>query len=280
MTKEMEEYFDEMTKGLISVWEDFYAQMDEHMERMQEQNADNYQKMLDAWKDHSQRITAEKESLESDVHTFRDFTETLQEWVNASSEFGRIMDDLSPTDFSGDFDDMHSKYMENLRVLLLKNLELSWKKHMEKQKELYDQWMVDMWTNLKDEDDETPLGSPMDLQDNWIEFSKDFFDMWEKNFEKGEPEDMLHDTQRDMVRLASKNIENILTSEPYAMFQGSYLDNVLDTKITQKELMDTYMESLNLPSRNDILEVYEAIHELTSRVRKLERKLDEIPVDV
>ncbi|MFW6144633.1 MAG: hypothetical protein ACOC55_03590, partial [Candidatus Natronoplasma sp.] len=203
----------------------------------------------------------------------------FQRWVRASKDFRNVVQEKSGEDIPvADFDNIFSEYMENLRLLLGETIELGMERQRKEQEDLYDLWM-DAWSSLGEEEGESIPDVVKDVQSEWIKSSTDLLKMWSESLEEGQAEDLFQKTQKEMLKNASNSMEELLSSEPYAMFQGSYLDNLLDTKITQKELLNTYLESFGVPTRDDILKVYESIHELTSRIRDLERRVDELSVE-
>ncbi|MEF8873251.1 MAG: poly(R)-hydroxyalkanoic acid synthase subunit PhaE [Candidatus Thermoplasmatota archaeon] len=267
--------YDELRKRLVTIWEDFYEEMEEYMEDLEKQNADIHEEMYGQWSEYTDKILEQQENIDS-LESYASMTEMFNNWVKISRNFREMVEENTEGDLPPGFQDIYSDYMDNIRNVLTKAINLTMEKQRKEQENLYDLW-IDAWSQMANEE-EVPEAFKM-FQENWMESTPNLFEIWQDSLQEGKTEDLFKKSQREMIKSASEAMQDLISSEPYAQLQGSYIDNVLDTKITQQELMSTYLESMNLPTRDDMLKIYESIHELTSRIREVERRLDELPIE-
>jgi len=268
--------YDELRERLIKIWEDFSEEMEEYMEELEKQNAEIYEDIYNQWNEYTSEILKQRKNIDT-LESYANMTEMFNNWVKISQNFREMVEDNTEGDLPQDFQKIYSNYMENVRKVLTEAIDLTLEKQRKEQENLYDLW-IDAWSQMASEEEELPEAFKT-FQENWMKSSSNIFEMWQDSLKEGEAEEVFKKSQREMVKSASQAMQEFISSEPYAQLQGSYIDNILDTKITQQELMNTYLESMNLPSRDDILKVYESIHELTSRIREVERRLDELPIE-
>ncbi len=269
--------YDELRERLITIWEDFSDEMEEYMEDLEGQNAEMYEEMYDQWNEYTNKMLDQRKNVES-LESYAAMSEIFNNWVKVSKNFKEVMEESVDGDLPSGFENIYSGYMDSLRNALTQAIEQTIEKQRKEQEDLYDLWM-DAWSQMGGDEGEKLPPAFKAFQENWMDASSNLFEIWQDSIQEGETEDVFKKSQKEMMKSASEAMQELISSQSYAELQGSYIDEILDAKITQQELMSAYLESMNMPTRDDILKVYESIHELTSRVRELERRLDELPVE-
>lgn len=269
--------YDELRERLIDVWEDFSEEMEEYMEDLEKQNREIYEEMSTQWNEYMDNMLDQRKDLDG-LQSYADMTEMFNNWVSMSQNFRDVVEESTEGDLPPGFENIFSDYMDNLRSVLMEAINQAMEKQRKEQENLYDLW-TDAWSRMADEDEEELSQVFKTFQENWMDSYSNVFEVWQNSLQEEKTEDLFKKSQKEMVKSASESMQELISSEPYAQLQGSYIDNILDTKITQQDLMNTYLESMNLPTKDDMLKVYESIHELTSRIREIERKLDELQIE-
>ncbi len=268
--------YEDLREQFVSAWEKFYEEMEEYMEELENQNAEIYEEMYKQWREYTDNISSQQKAIDG-LESYASMTEMFNNWVKISQNFRDMVEENIEGDLPPNFKNIYSDYMDNVRDVLTDAINQTLEKQRKEQENLYDLW-IDAWSQMAGEEEEVPQIFKI-VQENWMDSYSNLFNIWQEGLQEEKTEDLFKKSQNEMIKSASEAMQELISSEPYAQLQGSYIDNILDTKITQQELMNTYLESMSLPSREDMLKIYESIHELTSRVREVERRLDDLPIE-
>ncbi len=270
--------YSELMEEVTSVWEEYSDQMDDQLQKLFDRNKEVYEDLYEEWQDYQDKMLSEIKDVRGE-ETQASMREMFEDWVYLSRQFQAMMEDIPGDEgIPDDLEELYTDYMGEIRDLLGEAMSTTLMKRWKEQEELYSLW-VDTWSGLseKEETDMTELFVP--FQKQWAETSKQMMDMMMKALKEGDTDNIYEKMQKEWTKALSESTKEVMNSHPYAALQGTYVDNVLDTNITMKEMMQSYQKMAGMPTRDDMLKIYESMHELTSRVRKLERQLDNIPDD-
>ncbi|MFO8109199.1 MAG: poly(R)-hydroxyalkanoic acid synthase subunit PhaE [Thermoplasmata archaeon] len=263
----------DVTKRVLSMWKEFSKQMEEYMDDISPENIDDYKELYEHWKEYQERSL---ESINQAVDSPDTLPDMFKEWIELSQEFGSVLESYDGPKFPDEVIELYENYMEQIREPILETLSLSIREQFKKQQELYNKWM-DSWAEVSKDDDFDEIMNY--FKEKWMGSAGKMSAEFMEAVKEGDADGLYRRMEREWMKATSDMVQKILMSRPYAMAQGTYVDNLLDSRITQRELMDNYLKSLGMPTRDDMLKLYESVHELTSRIRKIERKLDNLPVD-
>lgn len=73
--------------------------------------------------------------------------------------------------------------------------------------------------------------------------------------------------------IVDRVFEATFTAEPNLRVRGSFLNAVNRFKLCQQELLEVWLNGMNLPTRSEIDEVHQNIYELRKEVRRLQQAL-------
>ena len=273
MSKEDSNPYTEVSKQMVSIWEEFSEQMEKFIGDLA--SKEDYSELHQRWKEYQDKAVDRITDMES-LNTPESISNMFKEWMELSAGFGEVLKSYHGPKLPEEVNELFEGYMKQIREPILKTLSMSLKDQFNKQQELYSLW-IDSFAKVPKDDDIQVLTDF--IKDKWMEsassMSADLMDA----FKEGKVEGVFHKMEREWLKTSSEMVQKILLSRPYAMAQGTYVDNILDSRITQRELMDSYLKSMGMPTRDDMLKLYESVHELTSRIRSIERKLENIPLE-
>ena len=65
-------------------------------------------------------------------------------------------------------------------------------------------------------------------------------------------------------------------TERYTLAQGKFLNANMEYRISQRRIMEEYMEAFDMPTRSEIDEAHRRIYELRKEVKGLKKQLNEL----
>jgi class III poly(R)-hydroxyalkanoic acid synthase PhaE subunit len=92
--------------------------------------------------------------------------------------------------------------------------------------------------------------------------------------EQGEKIDDWKQFQGLWSQVADDVFEKAFCEEHNLKVRGEFLNNLNKYRIQQQELMEVYLNLMNLPSRKEIDEVHRTIYELKKEVKSLKKQLE------
>jgi class III poly(R)-hydroxyalkanoic acid synthase PhaE subunit len=82
---------------------------------------------------------------------------------------------------------------------------------------------------------------------------------------------------RDLVTLWTRGAENVFLeafrTERYTLAQGKFLNANMQFRISQRRIMEKYMEAFDMPTRSEVDEAHRRIYELRKEVKALKKQL-------
>jgi len=88
------------------------------------------------------------------------------------------------------------------------------------------------------------------------------------------------DNVRDLVTLWTRGSENIFLetfrTERYTLAQGKFLNANMQYRISQRRIMEKYLEAFDMPTRSEVDEAHRRIYELRKEVKALKKQLNEL----
>ena len=85
------------------------------------------------------------------------------------------------------------------------------------------------------------------------------------------------DNVRDLVTLWTRGSENIFLeafrTERYTLAQGKFLNANMEYRISQRRIMEEYLEAFDMPTRSEVDEAHRRIYELRKEVKALKKQL-------
>lgn len=85
---------------------------------------------------------------------------------------------------------------------------------------------------------------------------------------------------RDLVTLWTRGAENIFLeafrTERYTLAQGKFLNANMQYRISQRRIMEKYMEAFDMPTRSEVDEAHRRIYELRKEVKALKKQLNQM----
>ena len=83
---------------------------------------------------------------------------------------------------------------------------------------------------------------------------------------------------RDLVTLWTRGAENVFLeafrTERYTLARGKFLNANMQYRISQRRIMEKYMESFDMPTRSEVDEAHRRIYELRKEVKVLKKQLN------
>jgi class III poly(R)-hydroxyalkanoic acid synthase PhaE subunit len=110
----------------------------------------------------------------------------------------------------------------------------------------------------------------------WREAIDDYFDRLLVMAENGEKIDNIRDLTLLWTRGAEAIFSEAFQGQDYVLAQGKMLNAAMDLRIRQRELMDVYLQSLDLPTRVEMDEAHRRIYELRKEIKTLKKELREM----
>lgn len=110
----------------------------------------------------------------------------------------------------------------------------------------------------------------------WEAALKQFAEDLAELAEKGEKVDNV----RDLVTMWTRGAENVFLeafrTERYTLAQGKFLNANMEYRISQRRIMEEYMEAFDMPTRSEIDEAHRRIYELRKEVKGLKKQMSEL----
>lgn len=110
----------------------------------------------------------------------------------------------------------------------------------------------------------------------WREAIDDYFDRLLVMAENGEKVDNVRDLTLLWTRGAETIFSEAFQGQDYVLAQGKMLNSAMDLRIRQREVMDVFLQSLDLPTRAEMDETHRRIYELRKEIKTLKKELREI----
>jgi len=110
----------------------------------------------------------------------------------------------------------------------------------------------------------------------WREAIDDYFDRLLVMAENGEKIDNVRDLTLLWTRGAETIFSEAFQGQDYVLAQGKMLNAAMDLRIRQRELMDVFLQSLDLPTRAEMDEAHRRIYELRKEIKILKKELREM----
>lgn len=269
--------YTKIAKDVETIWKNFSEQMETYLKNMSDENLGSYSKLHERWNDYRDKMIKDLNKA-TDAESADVLSDLFTRWLDFSNDFESFLKSMDDGGVYRDIYNSFEDYMENISGPIHETLSLSMKEQFKHQEDLYSRW-VDSWAQLSSDEDNEINRLINELREKWSESSLKLSEELMRSVKEGDVQGLYRRMEREWMMAASEATQKLLLSRPYAMAQGTYIDNLLDSRITQKELMDNYLKSMGMPTREDMLKVYESLHELTSRIRKIERLLENLPQD-
>jgi class III poly(R)-hydroxyalkanoic acid synthase PhaE subunit len=85
------------------------------------------------------------------------------------------------------------------------------------------------------------------------------------------------DNVRDLVTMWTRGAENIFLdafrTERYTLAQGKFLNANMEYRISQRRIMEKYLEAFDIPTRSEVDEAHRRIYELRKEVKALKKQI-------
>lgn len=85
---------------------------------------------------------------------------------------------------------------------------------------------------------------------------------------------------RDLVMFWTRSAESVFLqafrSERYTLAQGKLLNSAMQYRISQRRIMEEYLDAFDMPTRSEVDEVHKRVYELRKEVKALKKQLAEI----
>lgn len=83
---------------------------------------------------------------------------------------------------------------------------------------------------------------------------------------------------RDLVTLWTRGAENVFLeafrTERYTLAQGKFLNANMEYRLSQRRIMEEYLEAFDMPTRSEVDEAHRRIYELRKEVKALKKQLN------
>lgn len=256
-------------KEIWTYWKEFQKAMDEQFDQMVEENVKNYSKALKLWEEYRENFSSEVERF-TEEGTAESRMDVFQTWMDKADDFYKTLEEFGWTSSQKEFTDRYEDYIKDIQSNMLKEMfeDLS-----KEQRDLYEIWM-DEFTPLSDRGEVTELTGELTKQ--YIDSMKSFNDVMMKAYKEGDPKKVHEALQDQWLKSASDFYIKLLQSPAFSHYLGKNVETFLGEGKTQKEIIEDYLRAYGLPTRSDVTSIYEALHELTTRMRKIERRLDKV----
>lgn len=256
-------------KEIWTYWEEFQKDIDEQFDLMVEESVKNYGKALEHWNEYREKFSGEVERFMEDG-TSESKMDVLQSWMDKADDFYKTMEDLGWTASQEELMERYEDYIKDIQSNMLREM---FKDLSKEQKDLYEIWM-DEFTPLGDRGEVTELAGELTTQ--YLDSMKKFNDVMMKAYREGDPKKVYESLQDQWLKNASDFYIKLFQSPTFSHYLGKNIETFLEEGKTHKEMIEDYLRANGLPTRSDVTSIYEALHELTTRMRKIERRLDKI----
>lgn len=91
--------------------------------------------------------------------------------------------------------------------------------------------------------------------------------------EKGEKVDDWRKFQQMWSRIVDDNYEQTFSQEEYLKIRGQLLNALNSYRLQQQELMELWMQGMNMPVRSEVDEIHRNVYELRKEVKSLKKRL-------
>lgn len=91
--------------------------------------------------------------------------------------------------------------------------------------------------------------------------------------EQGEPLNDWSQVQQLWSRIADRAFETAFLTEENLRVRGDFLNAVNQYKLCQQELIEVWLNLMNLPTRSEVDEIHKNVYELRKEVRRLKQAL-------
>ena len=112
------------------------------------------------------------------------------------------------------------------------------------------------------------------VAETWEAAFKQFTEDLAELAEKGEKIENV----RDLVTLWTRGAENIFLeafrTERYTLAQGKFLNANMEYRISQRRIMEEYLEAFDMPTRSEVDEAHRRIYELRKEVKALKKQIN------
>ena len=127
----------------------------------------------------------------------------------------------------------------------------------------------DDWLNVRDASSNYQAiiaESWMNTYNNYVQDVNRFFE--------NQPEEMNFQSLLDhWLKLANEEMIKVQRSDEFLKVQNKLVDATAKYKLTQRELMESWCEMHDIPTRTEVDDLHKIVHDLRKEVRNLKRKL-------
>ena len=114
------------------------------------------------------------------------------------------------------------------------------------------------------------------LHSVWRVAIDEYFDRLLKMAEEGEKVENVRELTLLWTRGAEEIFSKAFQGEEYVLAQGKMLNAGMDLRIKQRQVMEVYLKSFDLPTRDEIDDAHRRIYELRKEVKELKKELHEM----
>lgn len=114
------------------------------------------------------------------------------------------------------------------------------------------------------------------LGDIWTEAFEQLLREMAEMAEQGQTIESVRDLLLLWGQVADRVFVETFRTEEYVRTQGELLNAAMAYRIRQREIMEIYLQSLDLPTRSEVDEAHRNIYELRKEVKALRRALEEL----
>lgn len=93
---------------------------------------------------------------------------------------------------------------------------------------------------------------------------------------KTSPNDIFGQMVGQWEELSNKMANSVMGTDQFGQGQNAAMTASLKIRETMHEQMSRFLETANMPSREDIVELREAVAKLHTKMDRIERKLDDV----
>jgi hypothetical protein len=254
---------------LHNAWMDYSNEMTQKFRKMTNAKAKEYEELYKLWNEYATEMN--ENIMNYSPHDANSY-ERLQEVMNNYSQDvqERFVDIMGKDD--GPYKDIYKMWNDYTQQMGNQLSELL-NESMREQKDLYEIWMDSF--GIKD------TRSSANLPVNFGEINQFWLDMWQKSQNMytpsgNNPKDVnqhIRDLNELWTSAYNKMVSEFLRSSTFAQMNGNILDANLNMKRKNDEAVNTYLEAMGFPSKENIDEIYLKLHEMDRKLSKITREV-------
>lgn len=257
---------------LYNSWIEFSKEISDRIGEITKERATEYKDLYSMWSEYTQKMTEHISEFSSeDSKTYEDMQ---QIWAQYSGKLGEMFMDMSSKD-NGPYKELYDLWNHYSNSMSERMSELM-KENLKNQQELYELWMDAF--GIKN-------GGHKEGQHDLYEGLNSFYrKMWEhtiSGFQPTAPQDKdfqkwTEELQDVWMKAYSKSVMDVVRSPAFADFNGKTLDTNLEMKQSSDRFMNWYLTSMGVPTKENIDEIYQKLHDLDKKISEIARNLNKL----